>query len=65
MQIEVFVLCDAATADHLGKLNLLGTFDTIWVKEIPTIYPQCTIALRIRFERIERGINAVFGIFEK
>ena len=63
MQIEVFVLCDAATADPLGKLNLLGTFDTIWVKEIPTIYPQCTIALRIRFERIERGEHKVIVQF--
>jgi hypothetical protein len=48
MQIEVFSLCDAATAGG-GKLNVLGAFDTIWAKEVPVVYPQCTVALRVRF----------------
>ncbi len=54
MQIEIFALCDAATAD-LGKLSMLGAFDTVWVTKIPAVHSQCTIALRTRFERIERG----------
>jgi len=58
MRIEIFALSDAATAD-VGKLNMLGAFDTIWVAKTPAIYPQCTIVLRVRFERIERGEHKV------
>jgi hypothetical protein len=62
MRIEVFALCDAATGD-LGKLSMLGAFDTIWASKVPAIHPQCTIALRIRFERIERGEHKVLVHF--
>jgi len=58
MQIEIFALCDAATGD-MGKLSMLGAFDTIWVAKAPVVYPQLTIALRVRFERIERGEHKV------
>ena len=58
MRIEIFALCDAATGD-LGKLSMLGAFDTIWALKTPAIHPQCTIALRVRLERIERGEHNV------
>ena len=58
MQIEVFSLCDAAT-DTAGKLNILGAFDMMLVSKIPAVYPQCAVALRIRFERIERAEHKV------
>ena len=54
MKIELFTLCDAAT-DSGGKLNILGSFDHIWAKEIPAIHPFCAIAIKIRFARIEEG----------
>ena len=59
MHIEIFSLSDAATADVAGKLNVLGAFDTIWSGKMPVMYPQCAIALRIRFENIERGEHRV------
>ncbi len=59
MNIEVFSLCDAATIDVSGKLNVLGAFDTIWTANMPVVYPQCALALRIRFEGIERGSHKV------
>ncbi|MDD5458858.1 MAG: hypothetical protein PHF37_05670 [Phycisphaerae bacterium] len=59
MRVELFVLCDAATADAGGKLNILGAFDTLWVAKLPSIHPQCTIALRIRFEPHEAGSHNV------
>jgi len=62
MHIEVFSLCDAATAD-MGKLNILGAFDTIWATNIPAVHPQCALALRIRFERIERGEHRIIVNF--
>jgi hypothetical protein len=59
MNIQVAVLCDAATEDH-GKLNLLGAFDTIFTpqcpsKETPTVHPQCSIALRVTFGSEDEG----------
>src|ERR1700690_3112596 len=59
MNIEVFSLCDAATVDVSGKLNVLGAFDTIWAARMPAVYPQCAIALRVRFDGIERGEHRV------
>ncbi len=54
MNIQVAVLCDAAT-DYNGKLNILGTFDTIVTNQLPAVHPQCSIALRLAFSRIEEG----------
>ncbi len=54
MQLEVFCLCDAATDSGHGRLNILGTFDTIWARQMPAVRQQCAVALRIRFVRIER-----------
>ena len=54
MNIQVAVLCDAATDDN-GKLNLLGAFDTIYTQQLPAVHPQCSIALRMAFSKIEEG----------
>ena len=54
MDIQVAVLCDAAT-DTNGKLNILGTFDTIYTQQLPAVHPQCSIALRFVFSKIEEG----------
>src|ERR1043166_2294598 len=48
MNIQVAVLCDAATDDN-GKLNLLGSFDTIYARELPATHPQCAVAVRVTF----------------
>ena len=39
MNVQVAVLCDAATQDNSSKLNLLGAFDTIYA-------PQCRPCIR-------------------
>ncbi len=54
MNIQVAVICDAA-ADYGGKLNILGAFDTIFANSFPATHPQCAIALRLVFQRIEEG----------
>ncbi len=54
MKVEVFVLCDAAT-DVMGKLCLLGTFDSIAVPATPAMHMSAAVAVRLRFERIEAG----------
>ncbi len=58
MNIEAFLLCDAAT-DQQGKLNVLGAFDTIWTKKLPAIHPACSVVTRIRFAKIEDGNHSV------
>lgn len=58
MKIEVFALCDAATNSH-GKLNLLGTFDQIFVPQVPVMHPSFSIALRVRFGKMEEGAHQV------
>lgn len=55
MEIEIAALCDAATGDPQGKLNILGTFDTIVAREFPVVHPYCAIAFRIRFGLHEQG----------
>jgi len=58
VKTEIFALCDAATQSG-GKLNILGTFDTIFSPQLPATHPQCSIALRLRFERIEEGEHRI------
>jgi hypothetical protein len=54
MNIEAFLLCDAAT-DQQGKLNVLGAFDNILTKKVPAMHPACAVVARVRFEKIEEG----------
>jgi hypothetical protein len=58
MNIEAFLLCDAAT-EQQGKLNVLGAFDTIFSKQMPATHPACAVALKIRFEKVEEGEHKV------
>ena len=58
MDIEVFTLCDAA-ADYQGRLNILGIFDTIFAANLPALHPQCAVALRIRFSKVEEGKHSL------
>ena len=58
MDIQIAILCDAATDSH-GKLNILGTFDTIYTSQLPAVHPQCSIALRMTFEKVEEGPHKV------
>jgi len=58
MNVQIAVLCDAAT-DYAGKLNLLGTFDTVVTQQLPAVHPQCSVALRIVFSKVEEGPHKV------
>lgn len=59
MNLEVFIICDAATESQ-GKLNILGGFDTIFAKELPAGPPLCAIVVRVRFSREEEGEHKIF-----
>ena len=58
MTIQLAVLCDDAT-DYNGKLNILGTFDTIFAQQFPAAHPQCSVALRVSFSKMEEGQHAL------
>lgn len=58
MNVQVAVVCDAAT-DYHGKLCLLGTFDTIFTRQLPAVHPSCAIVLRIVFSRVEEGNHRI------
>ena len=58
MNIEAFLLCDFASDEH-GKLTVVGAFDSIFATKVPIVHPACTVAARIRFERIEEGDHQV------
>jgi hypothetical protein len=58
MNVQISVVCDAAT-DYAGKLNLLGTFDTILSPQFPAVHPQCSVALRLVFSRNEEGDHSL------
>jgi hypothetical protein len=58
MEIQIAALCDSAV-DFNGKLCLLGTFDTILAQQMPAVHPQCSVALRVIFSRIEEGQHKV------
>ena len=55
MRVEIFTLCDAATVDAGGKLNILGSFDRLNATTTPVVHPQCALAIKVRFQRIEEG----------
>ncbi len=59
MQIEIFTLCDAATRDGSGKLNIFGTFNIITAKQLPIKYPPCALVIKLRFEETEEGNKAM------
>ncbi len=59
MRVEIFALCDAATADIAGKLNLLGTFDSLFAPSVPFVHPSCALAVRVRFELSDEGTHSL------
>jgi uncharacterized protein DUF6941 len=59
MKVEIFTLCDAATADMGGKLNILGSFDRLQAAGTPVTHPLCALAIKLRFERLEEGEKRV------
>jgi len=58
MKNELFTLSDFAQ-DNNGKLTVIGTFDTIFSKELPAQHPLLCIAARIRFDHNETGKHVI------
>ncbi len=46
MDVDLAILCDAATIDASGKLNILGIFDRIGVRSFPARHGRLSLVLR-------------------
>lgn len=57
MKVEIFCLCDFASIDAGGKINIIGVFDTILASGVPIIHLTSTLAIKLRFELIEEGAH--------
>ena len=58
MQTEIFTLADAATVSG-GKLNILGSFDTIGTQTFPCNHALCVVACKLRFDLGEEGAHTM------
>jgi len=54
LRVEVFALCETAQ-EFAGRLNLLGTFETIQAPTTPVVLPGLSAAIRLRFWPEEAG----------
>ena len=59
MKVEIFSLCDFASADAVGKLSIIGIFDTIYATQVPAAHGLCALAARMRFDKIEEGLKKI------
>jgi hypothetical protein len=46
MRVKLALLADSANVSREGKLNLLGIFDAIFARELPTTHPHMHLVLR-------------------
>jgi hypothetical protein len=52
LKTNIFAVCDYARDEH-GKLFIIGTFDSINLKEIPSYAPLFSIVLRLKLDESE------------
>ena len=55
MEVDLALLCDAATVDASGKLNILGVFDRLGVSSFPARHGRMALVLRFRGDLTEVG----------
>lgn len=55
MEISLAIVADAANISQEGKLNILGQFDTIYVRKLPGSHPPVPLVLRVSFTALEKG----------
>lgn len=46
-------LCDAATIDGAGKLNILGIFSIVYLAQVPSNLPKFSAVVSLSFEKID------------
>lgn len=59
MDVDLALLCDAATVDAAGKLNILGVFDRIQVASFPARHGRLSLVVRFRGDLGDVGPHAL------
>jgi hypothetical protein len=59
MNVDVFTLCDFAQNTPGNKMNIVGTFNRIFARQIPAVHPLCALAVLMRFQQIEQGTKNI------
>ena len=59
MSVNIATLCDSATTDDDGKLNVNGVFDTVFATQFPAVHPHCSLAVRLTVTQEEFKKHAV------
>lgn len=54
MHVRLALLADYANVTAEGKLNILGVFDRISIREVPAFHPQMHLILRLEAHPAER-----------
>ncbi len=62
MEVTLALLCDAANVSDEGKLNILGTFDSISAEEFPAAHPAMCLVLRLSASAAEIGRSRELSI---
>jgi len=57
MEVKYSFICDYAAADAGGKVNVIGIFNNINVREFPCTYPAFTYVAGLKFQRSETGVH--------
>jgi len=60
MRVKLALLADSANVSREGKLNLLGIFDAIFARELPTTHPHMHLVLR--FEALSSDSGRRVGV---
>ena len=58
MKVDIFTLCDSAQ-EYGGKLIIIGTFNSIYGKEFPTLHPEFALVARVVFGEDEKGVHNI------
>jgi hypothetical protein len=55
VDVTLALLADGANLSREGKLNILGVFDTIFARTLPTTHPQMQLVLRFEADSEDLG----------
>ena len=58
MKVDIFTLCDSAQ-EYGGKLIIVGTFNSIYAKEFPTLHPEFALVARVVFSENEKDVHKI------
>jgi len=66
IKLNFLHLCDAASVDSLGKINILGIFTKVFLPKIPSKFLKFTIVGNISFQKLsESKLKIEIKIFDQ